>query len=174
MPAGVWLGLDSDPTQPPDFPRGPTSPPRPPPTSCRRSPCEALPTSRHARAVGAGGERFGWSGLRSALTMTQPRQLTFLAGRTHHPDHRRPRAVAHRVKLDQPHAMPEWSGLAASGRGGRGRKVTPPSGLTSSRVVHLAQTPAELTTLTNLADPERVGHAGWSLARPRLRPDPAT
>jgi hypothetical protein len=54
---------------------------------------------------------------------TQPHQPTFLAGRPRHPDRRRPRAAAHRVRLDQPHALPERSGLAASGRGGRGGEV---------------------------------------------------
>jgi hypothetical protein len=151
--------------QPPHFPRGPTSPPRPPPTSCRRSPGEARPTSRTAGVVGAGGEWSRWSGEESHVAvrtdseqgshlaqtpaeltnanltiwsgeswscrlefgwtrpLTQPRQPTFLADRPRHPDRRRPRAAAHRVRLDQPHALPERSGLAASGRGGRVREV---------------------------------------------------
>jgi hypothetical protein len=63
---------DHDPASPAHFPRGQNSPPRPPPTSCRRSPCEARPTSWQAAGVGAGGERSRWSGARSALTVPCP------------------------------------------------------------------------------------------------------
>jgi hypothetical protein len=93
--------------------------------SRRRSLGEARRTAGHDGVVGARGKRRRRSGLRNALTRTYPRLLPFLAARHLHSDHRRPRAASRWVRLDEPQSLLEWSGLAANGRGGRGRKVTP-------------------------------------------------
>jgi hypothetical protein len=106
-----WVGARSALTMisldPPDFPRGPTSPPRPPPTSCRRSTDETRPTSRHAGGASGGIAPRSGRGRRRAVEMADPLHLG--SGAPHTPkctDHDLPPASSPPSRPDHPRPTP--------------------------------------------------------------------